>query len=299
MAEKSKISAFVPLNRDEEHIWFPVFSMEAVFIIFINAATITTFSINRHLFGRAVYCIINLAVSDLLYGCFFLINCTYNRFRSYVESDTKSYEQQVRYLFAIQTLMIFCTSASATSMNIIAVERVLATFVPFRHHTTRLRVYGIVIGIAWCFCICVAIVHYLTPQEYTHVLIYFYFTMTILTVLIIIISYSAIYFKVKSQNKLHNNQQISADRLRERNMAYTLMLVTFVSFLTWIPISVVIILQQKGIKFSAHISACALVIQASNSFINSIIYAFRMEKFRKALVQLLCKCSRHPIHPVR
>jgi hypothetical protein len=41
----------------------------------LNLATILTFVINRHLRRRSVYCLVNLAVVDMMYGGFAVVYC--------------------------------------------------------------------------------------------------------------------------------------------------------------------------------------------------------------------------------
>jgi len=292
MAEDKILRFLVPLaSKQTNYIWGSIYGIEATLIIIINAITILTFSTNKNVFNRAVYMLINLSVADMLFGCsifFTTLNNTPNIFGRNVDT--------LKINSILETLTLFCLAASGLGVLVVAADRAFATLAPFHYRATNRRYYATIIGIDWCSCLCVALTHYFIPSKYVNILLYCYIG-TILGFLFTIITlYTMIFIKVRSQGQLSNrNNQIAQQR--ERSLAYTLMIVTFCSLLTWVPIGIVVIINQTTtVEISVHVTACALLIQISNSFINPVIYAFRMKDFRKASLKLLCKCP-SLIHP--
>jgi hypothetical protein len=83
----------------------------------------------------------------------------------------------------------------------------------------------------------------------------------------------------------------------------TLFIVTVLSLITWLPYIITIILTTLNSSYvlSYNIGFQLIdLIHLTNSLINPIIYVFRMRDFRKALAQLIFKCShdRHRTHPI-
>lgn len=267
-------------------------SVEASWIILSNIVTIVTFRINRHIFRRAVYCLINLAFADMLYGV-----CLGVYWIS-MASGIKDLISDNAFII-LGTLVAFSAIASGLCLVLVALERAFATFLPFRHRTVTLTTYKFAISLTWCVSLAIATSPYFLPKKLFQVFMYICVGFALSCLFIIVISYTAIFIKVRLQNRLHNHQQryLQAAQIRERNMAYTLMLVTFFSILAWLPGLIVGSIMFSGKDVSGHVFNFAFMIQASNSFINSIIYALRMKDFRKALIKLMCQCSRDKIHP--
>jgi len=180
----------------------------------------------------------------------------------------------------------------------VAADRAFATLAPFYYRSLDHQYFATVIGMGWCFCLGVGLAHYFTPSEYVNILLYVYAVAILAGLVTIITLYTIIFIKVRSQGQLSNRNDEVAQQL-ERSLAYTLMIVTFCSLLTWVPLGVVFVLHRTTtVEIPVHVSASALLIQISNSFINHVIYAFRMKEFRKASIRLLCKCYSliHPSH---
>jgi len=291
MGSKGKFSGFFVQFKGED-VWLGIFCIEAVWIIAINIITIITFSTNRRIFSRAIYMIINLSVSDMLYGCSVLV------FFGYSLLDlNNSQEKQVKSIFV--ALMLFTVIASGTSVALVAIDRFFATFFPFRYYTANYQYGTAVLGINWFLCLSLAIIHYLTPSKKAKILLGFYASLIVFSLAVIVVSYTTILIKVRSKGQTINRLSTSAVQIRDRKLAYTSMLVTFSSLLAWLPIGVVFLLYLRtSIHVPIEISGCAVIVQTSNSFLNPVIYTFRMTHFKEALFKLFCKCERYRIRPV-
>ena len=121
--------------------------------------------------------------------------------------------------------------------------------------------------------------------------------------LVIFACYVSIYIKVRCGRfaQLHG-----AAGLRERKLTSTMFLVTFGSFLTFLP-SIVFygvfafdlkLLVSLPINFPFHFEMAMITFFLFNSLINPIIYAIRMPEFRAGMLQIIFRRTPHRLHPV-
>jgi hypothetical protein len=93
-----------------------------------------------------MYCLINLAVADMLFGVFRTTDNATNIVYILVPNYHDRILKIVVYInFTYGTTLI----TSLFSLVLVSLERVYATFFPFRHRTTRLRMYISVFAITW------------------------------------------------------------------------------------------------------------------------------------------------------
>lgn len=233
--------------------------------------------------------LINLSVSDMLYGFSIIMWCMY--FQPSSKTSLRNNATISRKDAILSTLILFSISASGISVVVVAIDRAVATFAPFSYRAMRFRYFARLIAFDWFFCLCIASVHFFMHTEYANSLMVFYAYLILFFLGIIIVTYTAIVIKVRLKRQIANRNEQTA-QLRERKMAYTLMIVTACSVLTWVPLCIVFALHKRiSGNIPVEMSACAFIAQASNSFINPIIYAFRIREFKKASYQVLCKCS--------
>ena len=117
----------------------------------------------------------------------------------------------------------------------------------------------------------------------------------LLVLLVICVSYILIYTKVHYGPNL---QQHGAAN-REKQLTVTLVVVTLVSLVTWQPGVVsfglvqnqIISYHQMSFEWNLHIAVALSVMKMSNSLGNPILYAVRMEEFRKIVCQLFQRSS--------
>jgi hypothetical protein len=250
-----------------------------------------------------VYCLINLAVADMLYGVLS------------VTSESIFIGRYLGLTYLDWKLMVFTSFTytlavvtSLVSLVVVSLERVYATLFPFRHRTTRLRTYIVVFVITWLLPLPLVITFHFLPGSNVHSYSIIGFSVLFLLCLIMICtSYAAIFVKVKIKAKQipPNHQQTAAIRItqrREQYLAMTLFIVTLLSLITWLPFNIYLIIIWLTRNVSPYnVIRLVNLLQLTNSIINPIIYVFRMRDFRKALSQLLFRCSRdrpQPIHHI-
>ena len=254
---------------------------EAVAIVTLNVCTIIVFMRNRNLRKRSMYLVIHLAVTDMLAGAvavyvlFYWCGEICNVWKEHVNVDLAGY--------MATNVLSFFPGLSLVNISIIALERAYATFWPIRHRVLKKWVYGLLIAFVWV----VTYVWGSIPGAYT---LYIRIAFVSFFLFIICVSYSFIVIKVRcgAQPQHHGAAR------RERKLTMTLLIVTVVSLLLYLPALMFAFLVYSGkfeMSFSAAINlqSALWVLCYANSLVNPILYALRMPEYRSALAALFCK----------
>ena len=261
--------------------WMTVGLAESVAIVTLNLCTIIVFMRNRNLRKRSTYLVLHLAVIDLLAGAvavyvlFYWFGVICNVWKGHVNVHLAEY-------IAIIVLSYF-PGMSLVNISIVALERAYATFRPLRHRVLKKWVYGLLIAFVW-------VVTYVWPSIPGAHFFYIRITFVLFFLIIICVSYSSIVIKVRCGAQLQHHRAAR----RERKLTMTLLIVTVVSLLLYLPASMFAFLvysDEFEMSFSAGINLqCALwVLMYANSLVNPILYAIRMPQYRSALAALFCK----------
>ena len=207
------------------------------------------------------------------------------------------------YAFLYLTLNLLFPSTSLANLSLISLERLHATIYPFRHCLIREQVYFAVITLSWLlipllFASMVAILVVLRAQ-FTLVF-YASASYCFITVLIITVSYVIIILNVKSSPQSHI---FASKLLAEKKLSITLFAMTVASFLTILPWAVWVAMLRHiwgelspAIACHFHLTFSALYL--CNSIVNPIIYALRMQEFRKAARKLCCYRELKPVESI-
>ncbi|EDO46010.1 predicted protein, partial [Nematostella vectensis] len=181
-------------------------------------------------------------------------------------------------------LDISCASASLNGLVLVSVERMYATLAPFKHRGLTPRVYFIALATPWGVSTA-AVAFYLISR------FYFFFASTVLTFLslFLICVFSVVTLSAVS----HQKRPVSFNaprsyQQRERDLAKTLLIVTILSVITWLPNAV----WTAGSGNNTTLAKIAFSGRFANSFVNPVVYFMRMKEFRKALVHVLTTCAR-------
>ena len=288
------------LFQKEESIWMATLLTELIVIFLINLFTLATFARNRHLRKRSTYLVINLTTADLLLGVagFLLIKLE----PRILESHNILGEHFNWYAFLYLTLESLFPAASLANLSLISLERLHATIYPFRHCLIREQIYFTVITFSWLldllFASMVASLVVLRAQLTLD--FYVFVSYCFITVLIITVSYVIIILNVKSSPQSHI---FGSKLLAEKKLSITLFVMTVASFLTILPWAVWIAMLRHmecelspviAYRFNLTFSALYLC----NSIVNPIIYALRMQEFRKAARKLCCYRESKPVESI-
>ena len=288
------------LFEKEESIWMATLLTELIAVVLINLFTLATFARNRHLRKRSTYLVINLTTADLLLGvAAVLLPILEPRI---LESHNILGEHFNWYAFLYLTLESLFPAASLVNLSLISLERLHATIYPFRHCLIREQIYFTEITFSWLlplfFASMMAILVVLRAQ-FTLVF-YVFASYCFITVLIITVSYVIIILNVKSSPQSHI---FGSKLLAEKKLSITLFVMTVASFLTILPLAVWVAMLRHiwcelspviAYRFNLTFSALYLC----NSIVNPIIYALRMQEFRKAARKLCCYRESKPVESI-
>ena len=286
--------SFEMLSLSECIPWMTVGLAESVAIVTFNLCTIIVFIRNRNLRKRNMYLVINLAVSDMLAGgaaVYFLFygtgfDCNLWKWAS-VGDGTHTF---------IEVLMVLFPISSLTNMATIALERMHATVRPFRHRVLKKWVYRLIVTVAWVISglISIACGLVLKFEETRFYGLYLHATFSSICLLIICVSYTSIVIKIRCGAQPQHHGAIS----RERKLTMTLLMVTVVSLLLYLPNVIyryVGYLSKFEIWWSLppsmrfHLTYGFLFLYFGNSIANPILYAIRLPEYRSAVLALFCK----------
>ena len=263
--------------------WMTVGLAESVAIVTLNLCTIIVFIRNRNLRKRSTYLVINLAVIDMFvggvvgYDQFYWAGVTCNLWKwQSIEYGT--------FIF-IEVLLVLLLIGSLTNITSIALERLHATFLPFRHRVLKKWVYGLIIAFVW-------VISGLTSISFSLLFLFekiqyaFYLKLTFMSIclLIICVCYTSIVIKVRCGAQPQHHGAAS----RERKLTMTLLIVTVVSLLLCLPYVVFFFagFSKREIFWSTpiHVVFTMIFLFYANSLVNPILYAIRMPEYRSAFL---------------
>ena len=277
------------ISEKERRAWFAAFVIECIVIFLLNAFTLATYIRNRHLRKRSTYLIINLTVADLLVatlaGPSFILE---EDNLKPVKGPEKDFSWQSFMFLISQELSLV---ASLANISLISLERLHATLFPYRHCLVGTRVYLGTIFCSWLFSLTLSsVLSLLTFRASPASFLYVTASYVFLSLLILTVSYSIIISTVKNNPHTPNAGTALS---KERKLTVTLFTVTVVSFLTILPWAIwTVVLQRIWSKLCpavlSYIDYLFVLIYLFNSIVNPLIYAVRMQEFRKAARKLFC-----------
>ena len=265
---------------------------ESVAIATLNLCTMIVFMRNRNLRKRSTYLVINLAVIDMFVGggvlfqLFYLPGVLCNVFKWH-------FIEHRAYIFT-EALMALFPIASLTNITIIALERVHATFCPLRHRVLKKRVYRLIIAVIWVTSVLLAIAYIVLVklEETRYYAISLILANSSISPLIVCVSYTSIVIKVRCGAQPQHHGAAS----RERKLTMTLLIVTVVSLLLYLPHVIWLFFRyignfQKWLSSSGtyHLDFALFFLLYANSLVNPILYAICMPEYRSACLALFRK----------
>ena len=268
--------------------WFALFLTESVAIVTVNLLSIIIFIKNSNLRTRAMYLVINLTVADNFVGgisSIFLFEILgYDCQIVTVGSNTAPEGNITLFVFRWFPL------TSLTSIAVISLDRMHATFRPLRHRNIKKWVYWVTIGAIWVLAAVMSTVItlvYLRFGMQEPLPLYLWLSYCCLCLLVICVSYTSIAVRYWCAARPQHHGATS----RQRKLTVTLLIMTIVSLLFWLPYLIftfVILTGRRSLSFQQmmRVRFILLLLFYTNSFVNPIIYTIRIPEFRKALIAL-------------
>ena len=261
--------------------WFAVFLTESVAIVIMNFLSIIVFMKNSNLRTRAMYLVINLTVADMFVGVMSFTFASFESAKCAIVNIFLTPKERMILVFLFLWLLL----TSLTSIAVISLDRLHATFRPFRHRFITENVYWVTIFAIW---VLPAMVSAFVPlfSAFWNEWQWHYFPVwqsySCLCLFIICVSYFSIVVHFLRGAK---PQQHGAAANRQRKLSITLFIMTIVSLLMWLPFVIASLSHLK----SEHLLNSLGALFYANSFVNVIVYTIRMPEFKKAIL-VLFKC---------
>ena len=268
--------------------WFALFLTESVAIVTVNLLSIIIFIKNSNLRTRAMYLVINLTVADIFVGgisSIFLFEVLGYHCQIVTVGSNTAREGNI-------TLFVFrwFPLTSLTSIAVISLDRMHATFRPFRHRNIKKWVYWVTIGAIWVLAAVMSTVITLVYIRFgmqVPLPLYLWLSYCCLCLLVICVSYTSIAVRYWCAVRPQHHGATS----RQRKLTVTLLIMTIVSLLFWLPYLIftfVILTGRRSLSFQQmmRVRFILLLLFYTNSFVNPIIYTIRILEFRKALIAL-------------
>ena len=271
--------------------WLVVLIIECLAIVILNIITIAVFvKKKRQLQRRSTYLIIHLAIVDLLVGAVsgpLMIESRIASLCPWKNRKMTLWSSCLFFYLSIVFVNLF-PFTSLVNLTAISLERLHATFCPFRHRFVRKWVYRAIIIVIWLIAIVREVAQiFLWEIGYFEVInAYLYVLFYSVSLFVICVSYILVVIKVRCSR----HPQFHSRSKRERKLTGTALIVSLVSLLCLLPGTMYVAcihLSSSCFMMYFHIKMAVVVLFLANSLVNPIIYALRMPGFREGLLQLV------------
>ncbi|XP_032218616.1 sphingosine 1-phosphate receptor 3 [Nematostella vectensis] len=283
-------------NRTTERsVWAaPVLMGQSLLIVAVNIIALIVFSRKEFIVKKSNYLLMNLCVCDMLVGVWVFVY-----YLDELNYDTNWALYKANLGSLTDSMVPLCFYMSMFSLAGIAAERAFAVFIPFKHRFLDRRYYFISIAVIWFLGIAVEAPVILSKLSFIYMQQSDLDNLAkLLRVIsgfssfgILVCCYSAVLFHRRFGRRVRGNKSLFAkDNAR---LTRTVLIVTVVSFLCLCPLGgfyIYVATCTRSCITGRAVQDPLVVILYFNSFLNVVVYAYRMSKFRKALRHMFCKC---------
>ena len=253
--------------------WIITLGLETLVVTAANIVTIFVFCKNRYHLKKTSLVLINLSVADLMVGFSTIEDIISEILWLSPASCTTNW---TKYL----VLEEFFGCASISFLVLVSLERLYAIVWPFRSRATSTRNYIHAIGIVWVLSGTAPVLELLRGSTKLPDKVYTWFA-TVYGIICLVAIICA-YFVIWIFSKKKDPRLPQSGHQRNKHLANTLFIVTLLSLITWLPFTVAFNMSFISESYSTTARVCRF-LQLANSFINPIIYCFRMPMFRRTL----------------
>ena len=203
-------------------------------------------------------------------------------------------------LFVLTVTEVWLPFTSVAGIAVISLERMHATFRPFRHRNIKKWAYGVTIAGVWILTAMIVIPLplislYGNLHQQWQLLFPFYLwrSYCFLCLIVICVSYTSIALKFWCGTRPPSHGAAN----RQRKLTVTLFIMTIVSLLLWLPYVVYTCVPFSVLDRFSFLTYLRLrlffsLLYHTNSLVNPIIYTIRMPEFRRALLILFKRLQR-------
>ena len=274
--------------------WFAAFLAVAVAIVTVNLLSIILFIKNSNLRTRGMYLVINLTTADMLVGG---LSTIYLLIITDIGCKTVNVRLPWEGYMITWFLFYWFPLTSLTNITVISLERMHATFRPFRHRVIKKWVYGVTICVLWVLAGMIStatmLLTFFGKKSSHHQ--YLWQSYCLLCLFVICACYVSIIVKICCGAR---PQHHGAAR-RQRKLTVTLLIMTIVSLLMWLPFTAATFVYHttdsiRSLSYTKimRLNISLLLLFYTNSFVNPVVYTIRMPEYRKALLLLFTRRQR-------
>ena len=267
------------------------FILSSVLIIAGNLLTLVLFAVAKPLRRKSLFLVLNMAFADFMLGAFslpfyiFFVGSYYQLWTAKYDFEHMAYKI---FYTSIDNMFLFGSYISAAS---ISCERFYAVFWPFKHRSLSTRTYRIAIFLLWSSAVLLStLMTLLNVSSSFESVLYVFIPVVLGLTIIVCVCNIAIWrsFQHESVASQHRN-----GASRNRRLTKTLLLVSIPALVCWLPIiilNILISVTKTSIPWTFYYMVN--ILNYSNSFVNPIVYVFRIPEFQQAL--RLCCTKRGP-----
>lgn len=273
-----------------------IISVESVFILIGNIFTIYVFWIHRARLKRTSFLLINLAIADLLVGATEPIAIgtgAINRHFQGNKTDEVLVSNQDDFSAIIPTMF---SCSSLFFLVLISLERAYAVVCPLRHRLASNKSYIWCIVTVWVIGGFVGALLLLdTAKMWSHEISQYIICSMIFSALAIICgSYWSIRNKLYSRDVPAINRNSRNNVEQNIKLSKTLCIVTAASCVCWLPGSILYFVYAVcKCRISMGALYATTLFNIASSFVNPVIYSFRMPIFKEPLSKLKSRRTRN------
>ena len=287
------------ISSAECSTWYAVSLTITVAVVAVNVLSIILFIKNSNLRTRAMYLVINLTVADMFVGGIATFFVAFH-FSCEAGNIFLTLPEWSPIVAVFSMTKVWLPLTSVTGIAVISLDRMHATFRPFRHRNIKKWAYGVTIAGVWILTAMIVIPFplirlYGNLQQQWQLLFPFYLwrSYCFLCLIVICVSYTSIALKFWCGTRPPSHGVAN----RQRKLTVTLFIMTIVSLLLWLPYVVYTFVLRSGLVRFSFLTHLRLRLSFSllyhtNSLVNPIIYTIRMPEFRRALLILFKRRQR-------
>ena len=298
------------ISSTECSTWYAVSLTITVAVVAVNLLSIVLFVKNSNVRTRAMYLVINLTVVDMFVGgsATFAIVLFFLLYGCEAGNIFLIWPELPLILVVLSTTEAWLPLTSLAGIAVISLERMHATFRPFRHRNIKKWAYGVTIAGVWILTAMTVIPFplirlYGNWHQQWQVLFpsYLWMSYGFLCLVAICVSYTSIALKFRCETRPPSHGAAN----RQRKLTVTLFIMTTVSLLLWLPYVVYTFVPYSVLDRLSFLTYLRLrlsfsLLYRTNSLVNPIIYTIRMPAFRRALLILFKRREREnavfPLH---
>ena len=271
--------------------WLTVLCTIGIATVTVNGLAVIVYLKEPSLRKRSMYLVISLAIADMCVGGISLSKDVFNSghkcnlWKSHLSPAGKTILFAVYWVFPV---------ASVTNLAVISLERMHATFRPFKHRLIKKWIFGASVAFVWFIAVLnSSACMYLYAEGYR-----FNFHLPYLSILaccfsIILVSYASIVAKMYCGTRPQHHGPGS----RERKLTTTLFIVTVVSLVLLLPYTLFMFSKTALSSQKNNLHFFLKSLASVNFVVNPLLYAYRIQEFKRAMSSFLGCRPRAQVFP--